>query len=154
MNLRRATWDDAYPLWLWANDSETRVASGDRPLIPWIEHLAWLRNRVRAEAAIILVGETAEAQPVGSIRFESPDGWASAVLSYVVAPESRGRGFGRALLIEGVATLRRLHPRTLVIATVRPGNTRSARLFERLGWAVGEETLGRLQYLNRGLTAV
>lgn len=148
MKLRPARPDDAYALWLWANDPETRAASGDRPVIGWEEHCRWLAGRLGSGAAALLIAETGESRPVGTIRFESPDGWSTAVLSYLVAPEARGRGFGRALLVEGVKAVRARYPEVRIEATVWEANDRSCRLFTALGWAVRPGDAGRVVFTD------
>src|SRR2546423_11917390 len=42
--LRRGSRSDAYALWLWANDDETRGASFGRESIPWEMHVEWLER--------------------------------------------------------------------------------------------------------------
>lgn len=150
MRLRFATMTDAYVLWIWANDPGTRVGSGNRPVIPWNEHKGWLARKLAEPGSVILIGESTEDQPVGSIRFESGDGWATARLSYLVAPEARGRGFGRALLVEGPVLLRRREPQVRIEAAVVPDNERSRRLFELLNWEMTPSPDGLLRFVDRG----
>jgi RimJ/RimL family protein N-acetyltransferase len=133
--LRRATHHDAHALWLWANDPVTRRASGGRAVIPWASHLEWLRERLASDSAVIFVLDRAPDDPVGTIRFETTDQWSSARLSYGVAPEARGHGFGRALLDRGTLAIRRLHPGVTLVALVASDNAPSRHLFDRLGWA-------------------
>ncbi len=135
---------DAYALWLWANDPQTREASHGRPPISWRDHLAWLRRRLDHDGALVLLATDAEERPVGSVRFESEDGWATARLSYVVAPEVRGQGVARPLLRGGMAVLCAAHPAVRVRADVLPHNARSVAVFRALGWdehAAGPDAL-------------
>jgi RimJ/RimL family protein N-acetyltransferase len=132
--LRPATRDDAYVLWLWANDPETRARSGGRQPIAWVHHVAWLQSRLTADGALVFLAVATDGLPVGSIRFETTDAWRRARLSYVVAPEARGSGYGRCLLREGLLTLARVQPATAIDAEVWPGNSRSLHLFRSLGW--------------------
>lgn len=154
MQLRSAERADAYALWLWANDALTREASGARPVIDWAGHVDWFVRRLGSPSALIYIGENANEQPVGSIRFESQDGWRTAVLSYVVAPEVRGRGYGRALLVEGVEAVRAVHPGVVLTAEVTTSNTRSTRLFEFLGWEELTPVGGRRQFADRRVARV
>jgi RimJ/RimL family protein N-acetyltransferase len=138
ISLRPADSADAYALWLWANDAETRGASFGRPPIPWADHVRWLRALLADPQARLFVARDAEDCPVGSVRFDSEDGWRTARLSYVVAPEARGRGHGRPLVERGVAALRAEHPDVRVRAEVVPGNARSVAVFRALGWTERE----------------
>ncbi|MGE0552373.1 MAG: GNAT family N-acetyltransferase [Gemmatimonadales bacterium] len=126
---------DAYPLWLWANDPATRRASGDRAEIAWDGHRRWLEAWLASDAAVGFVAME-EDRPVGSIRFDTQDRWATARLSYVIAPEARGRGLGGELLRLGCERLLAAHPGAELEAQVRGDNEASARLFRRLGWRV------------------
>ncbi len=146
LRLRKAELADAHVLWVWANDAAARAASGNRPVIPWPEHLAWLESRLRTDTALVLVAETGDLRPVGTIRFETDDGWRHARLSYTIAPERRGRGHGRALLDQGVAALRRAHPEAVVEALVRPDNEPSLHLFRTLGWSLHETGDGPVRF--------
>jgi len=148
IRLRAARVEDAYPLWLWANDDASRSASRDRAPIPWLSHVVWYHERLESPHAIILIGEGPGRRPVGAIRFETPDAWAHARLSYVVAPECRGEGIGWELLRLGVEELLGRTPTVLVEATVRASNAASVRLFQRLGWRA--ELIGDGQLLFRG----
>jgi hypothetical protein len=75
-----------------------------------------------------------EGRPIGSVRFDSRDGWTTARLSYVVAPESRGARLSSPLVAGGVAAFRAEHPTTAIRAEVRQANERSLRVFRGGGW--------------------
>jgi spore coat polysaccharide biosynthesis protein SpsF len=134
ISFRPADSADAYALWLWANDLETRGASFGRSPIAWADHVRWLRARLADPQARLFVARDAEDCPIGSVRFDSEDAWRTARLSYVVAPEARGRGYGRSLVERGVAALRAAHPGVRVRAEVVPTNARSVAVFRALGW--------------------
>lgn len=133
LRLRPAEVGDLYSLWLWANDSDTRRASFGRSIIPWRDHVAWFERQLSASAHV-LIGETAEAQPVGSIRFDTADGWRTARLSYVVAPEARRQGWSRPLVTQGVQWLGARRPGAEIAARVMGNNDVSLRLFRGLEW--------------------
>lgn len=126
---------DAYPLWLWANDPTTRRASGDRAEIAWEDHRRWLEALLASDLAVGFLAMEHD-RPVGSIRFDTRDRWATARLSYLIAPEARGRGLGGELLRLGCERLLAVHPDAELEAQVRGDNEASARLFRRLGWRV------------------
>ena len=135
MRLRPATRDDAYALWIWANDPQTRTASCNADNIPWVEHVEWLECRLRDPSAIVLIAESeARQQPLGSIRFDTADAWVTARLSYVIAPESRGLGLSRQLVSQGVAWVRSARPLVVIRADVLMINPRSLHLFRSAGW--------------------
>src|SRR5438105_158086 len=96
MNLvwREARQADADVLWRWANDRETRQNSFSRSPIPYAAH-------------------------VGQVRFDIADGVAE--IGITVAPERRGRGYGKAMLQQAIRCLHEergdhVRPRASVLA--------------------------------------
>ena len=140
IRVRAVTLSDAYPLWLWVNDPETRGASFAGAEVPWSDHLRWLAARLTDESSVVLIGED-DSRPMGSVRFDTRDGWRTARLSYVVAPEARGQGGGSMLVREGLTHLTGLRSGVRVWAEVKPTNERSLRVFRGLGWSE-EKTAG------------
>ena len=134
VSLREASASDVYFLWLWANDVESRRASRGREPIPWSEHCAWFETRLKDSGTLVFVAETEDHQPVGSIRFETTDRWSNARLSYVVAPEARGRGFAKAIVSAGCDELRRRRGGVRIVADTLRDNPRSVRVFSSLQW--------------------
>ena len=150
MILRAADTADAYPLWLWVNDPAARAASGNQEPIEWESHLAWVAGRLASANALILIAHSSTGRPLGTIRFETDDGWMSARLSYVVAPESRGLGVGRALLTRGVETLSQARKETRLVALVRTANSASRHLFTTLGWDEDGSTVECVRFVHPG----
>ncbi|HEX2188379.1 MAG TPA: GNAT family N-acetyltransferase [Longimicrobiaceae bacterium] len=140
---------DAYALWLWANDAGTRAASFGRDPIAWADHVAWLERALADAAHAVLVARSADGRPVGSIRFDTGDGWRTARLSYVVAPEARGEGRSGPMVRAGVAWVRGAHPGVAVRARVMEANERSLRVFRRLGWREERAEEGVREFWSR-----
>lgn len=134
LTLRPAGPPDAYAFWVWANDPETRRASHNRPLIPWSEHVEWLDRVLHDDQIRALVAEEADGCPVGWVRIQTSDRWSSAWVSYVIAPEARGRGLGGAMLSLGVRAAIADRPDLMLFAKVIGDNPKSLHLFRRLGW--------------------
>lgn len=95
VTLRPADLTDAPFLWDLANEPSVRWASGDRALIPWPEHLAWVEDVLADERRFLWVAESG-GEDVGQIR----EDWRAngAWLSLAVAAEARGRGLGKAMI--------------------------------------------------------
>jgi len=134
MNLvwREARQADADVLWRWANDRETRQNSFSRSPIPYAAHVAWLEQRLASDATRIWIFSDGEA-PVGQVRFDIADGVAE--IGITVAPERRGRGYGKAMLQQAIRCLHEergdhVRPRASVLAR----NEASLRLFKACGF--------------------
>ena len=140
--LRPAVAADAYMLWLWANDAESRAASFGREPIAWEAHVVWLDGCLRSASHLVLIAGLGSGQPAGVIRFDTADNWQTARLSYTIAPEVRGRGLALALVHAGTAAVRTQHRMVHVRAEVTRGNERSLRVFSQAGGWVETETDG------------
>lgn len=136
ISIREAGGEDTRALWRWANDPETRAASFGRDPIPWGEHLRWLDGVLASPAHAVLIALDGR-DPAGSVRFDTADGWETARLSYVVAPEARGLGLSIPMVAAAVEWVRHRHPGVRVRADVMHTNPRSLRVFRRLGWSEG-----------------
>ena len=121
-----------YALWVWANDTATRRASGDRALIPWGEHVDWLQS-LNGTVDHQVATDRDTGQPLGVIRLDFSDDKTEAQLSYCVAPEARGQQVGTQLVQWAMDT----HANeTQLFADVEPTNEYSAKIFLTLGWQV------------------
>jgi RimJ/RimL family protein N-acetyltransferase len=94
--VRSAKPDDARLLWIWRNDPVTRFMFRTTREIPWQEHALWFEQALNGDERHILIGEE-EGIPVGTVNIRRR-GRDLGEVSISVAPEFRGRGFGKALL--------------------------------------------------------
>jgi L-amino acid N-acyltransferase YncA len=104
LTARRAKAGDAELLRSWRNDPETRRRSFTKTTVSVAEHEAWLHTRLASERTAIWIFSDGDVA-VGQVRVDV-DGEVAEV-SIVVAPERRGRGFGKAMLSEAMRLLRR-----------------------------------------------
>ncbi|WP_432456760.1 GNAT family N-acetyltransferase [Cellulomonas iranensis] len=145
LTARTATPDDADLLLGWRNDAGTRAASRDRGLVTRDAHVAWLSRVLAAPDRLLLVVERT-GRPAGTVRFDRVDDdlWE---VSITLAPHARGRGLAPDVLAAGERAWRaRVGPGPAVLASVRPDNVASARLFEAAGYrpvAPGDDGLDR-----------
>jgi RimJ/RimL family protein N-acetyltransferase len=130
---RKAEMGDAELLWRWANDRETRENSFSSEPIAYADHMAWLERRLASDRTRFWIFSDAGV-PVGHVRFDLTG--QVAEIGITVAPERRGRGYGKALLAQALRCLRDemgdgVRPRASVLAH----NTASLRLFAACGFA-------------------
>ncbi len=129
--LREATIEDRDLLYEWANDPETRRASFHTEIIAYEEHCRWFERILKdeKERQCILVDQD---ELVGQVRLtlEGED----AVVSYSIAPDKRGLGYGKEIirltqdLARGHSDIHRL------VAQVKPSNLASVSCFENCGF--------------------
>lgn len=129
--IRAAAMADAELLWAWANDPEARLWSFRSAPIPWETHLAWLTTKLDDPTTrIFVVGDG--ATPKAVVRFETDDD--VAVVSVVVDPGQRGRGWGTRALRLACRTAADELSFQRVDAYIKPHNAGSIAAFERAGF--------------------
>lgn len=141
LRLREAGRGDARLLFDWANDPTTRRMSFSVSAIEWDEHVSWLDATLRdpdCHLWIALDGAT----PVGQLRLDASGG-REATLSFSVAPEWRGRGYGGVILRLAAEAARDTGRISALVAWVRPENEASLRAFARAGYVAQEPSCFR-----------
>jgi RimJ/RimL family protein N-acetyltransferase len=133
VRLRRVTESDADLILAWANDPETRAASFHPDPIDPSGHVRWLAARLASPTTSFWIGESDDGPPIGQVRVEA-DGGAVGEISISVAPDARGHGFGRALLLAAVDEAGRTLPVRRLLARVRLDNPASLALFAGAGF--------------------
>jgi UDP-2,4-diacetamido-2,4,6-trideoxy-beta-L-altropyranose hydrolase len=132
LSLRLVCESDCRLLYEWAVDPVARVASFHSAAISWEGHTRWFRERMQDPQSIIYIGENAAGVPVGLVRFQIKG--ERAALSVNVAPEFRGKGWGRELIAFSTRTLAHARSVQKIDALVKPENRASVRLFEASGF--------------------
>lgn len=142
LQLRRAGPDDADALLRWRNDPATRAAShSDAVLVPG-QHAAWLAAVLADPQRRLWIAETASGESIGAIRADrAEEGY---LLSWMLAPEARGKGFGKALLAAAMAEL----PDVLLRAEIKDDNVASWRMAEACGFQCVKNEDGLRHYLR------
>jgi spore coat polysaccharide biosynthesis predicted glycosyltransferase SpsG/L-amino acid N-acyltransferase YncA len=121
-----------------ANDPEVRQASFSTEPISLDRHHEWFEAAVTDPRCVFLVALDG-GKLAGLVRFSCADG--AAVVTIWLAEPYRGRGAGPPVLDRGIQALRKARPdQDKVEAYVKPENARSARMFERAGFASLGET--------------
>lgn len=129
--LREAIESDCDTIFEWANDEETRQNSFSTEKIEYADHLKWYEKVLKSDdiKQFIMVLDNGEIHTdVGQIRLRIKDDMAE--ISYSIAPEFRGAGYGKKIieLIKKETSFRYPFIRRLC-AEIKPENTSSARCF-------------------------
>jgi RimJ/RimL family protein N-acetyltransferase len=96
MKLRLATLDDDKLLLKWRNDPITRISSHNKEEVKIREHIKWLRNCIVNPNQFLFIAEKNDI-PIGTIRADLFD--ETYELSWMIAPEARGKGLGKQMVI-------------------------------------------------------
>jgi RimJ/RimL family protein N-acetyltransferase len=127
LTFRRASMTDAYRLLDWRNDPQTREASLNSDIIGLADHIDWLERTLKQPERQIFIAAYG-GEPVGTVRADWSE--ASIELSWTVAPERRGRGFGRTMVVRFAASI--AGP---IAAQIRTHNVASQRIALAAGMA-------------------
>lgn len=136
--LRRATMDDAEVLLSWRNDPETVAGSRDQRIVPLADHLRWLSDLLATPSRNLYIAEK-NGIPVGTVRVDSNNN--EAELSWTVAPDYRGRGYGKQMVQAIVKT-----GGFQYWAETRLDNIASVRLVQSLGFRQGATHAGIVRW--------
>lgn len=130
--LRPAQVNDMLLLFQWANDETVRKNAFHTEKITLEEHSKWFTNLLQDDnqRQYLLISDK---EPVGQIRI-SLEGY-TGIISYSIAPEKRGLGYGKAMirLLQQQVEKEVPHIKTLV-AKVKPSNISSVHCFKQNGF--------------------
>jgi UDP-2,4-diacetamido-2,4,6-trideoxy-beta-L-altropyranose hydrolase len=136
LDIREVTQADLMLLFEWSNDKEVRKNSFNPEQIPIETHTSWF-NAVMEDEQTLLYLITANEEPAAHIRFNIYS--ETAVISYLISAEFRGKGLGHIILLKGGDKLRRKRLDVKAVeGLVQKGNIASVRAFEKAGYEVGE----------------
>lgn len=96
LGLREATIEDAEDVLRWRNDPKTRENSFNKEMIDLKSHLSWFEKKLKQKDCLMFIMMD-DGQKVGNIRLDVTEGVGE--ISYMIAPEYRGKGYGRKILI-------------------------------------------------------
>lgn len=130
-HLRKATEADAEMLFRWRNEAETRANSFHTELIPYEEHVVWLRNALHNPAQEIFIFYDGNV-PIGQVRlYREGD---TATVSYSIDSAYRGHGYGKAMLKSVEKLCVDQGTPQILRGYVKKKNIASQVIFERLGY--------------------
>ena len=134
-------------IWEWRNDPITREMFVNGEKVSWKEHSSWYEKVLLDNCRKLYLGEEGGI-PIGIVRFDKCDN--KEYIFYVsinISPASRGKGFGKQLLNNGI---RRLHKEVknckFIRAEVKKDNESSNKLFKSCGFIFIEDKSGLNTY--------
>jgi UDP-2,4-diacetamido-2,4,6-trideoxy-beta-L-altropyranose hydrolase len=136
--LRFARPEDEALILEWQRHPATRHFARNPAVPSAAEHHAWFTRRL-AEPQTLLTIITADGEPTGLLRLDppAPAGGSelpgSREISILVDPNQHGKGIG----LQSLLFLRRWQGKSVLAATVLPGNAASKKLFRDAGYLPG-----------------
>lgn len=136
LQLKKVCPEDMDLLYAWANDPTVRQNAFHPEEIPYENHVRWFRNMMENRDIFqYIMIESETGKPVGQIRLNAEG--KKAVISYSVAKEERGKGYGKRLLqlVEDVVK-KEVECRKIkeLVGLVKYENPASAKTFENCGY--------------------
>jgi RimJ/RimL family protein N-acetyltransferase len=145
--LRPLVQEDREITYHWATDPEIRKFSFSRDKITFEQHLQWLESK-RTDPDCFYYIFIIDGNEAGSIRFDVSDH--QAVISYLLAPDFHGKGYGTKLLELGMKTLLDDNDKVKVfLGKVIKENKASVYIFNKLGYLIKEEKESVLTFEKR-----
>lgn len=138
IELRPATSEDAKLLFDWRNDPDTRSASHNADELVFSEHLRWLASTLSNSKRKLYIAFL-DGMPIGTVRADGDD--VGYKLSWTIAPQSRAKGLGSAMVIALARMLR-----APVRAEIKKENTPSIKIAEAAGMRFHHEENGVMHF--------
>jgi len=122
----------------WANDCDVRKYSFNEKKIKYEDHAKWFNNKINAPDCIYFIGTDGDKN-VGQIRLDISEN--SGIISYSVAKEYRGQGYGLQLLqtLEKYILDNSEYLDFYLIGRVKSENTASVRCFLKCGYTANNK---------------
>lgn len=130
-DLRPACADDEALLLTWKNDETARKFALSPKVVSGQEHAAWFYKMLQSSDTCLYIMQSGST-PVGQLRLDA-DG-ADARISYSVAKEQRGFGYGELLLLLAEEKAKENTAVTRLMGEVHRENEASKRCFRKLGY--------------------
>lgn len=147
IDLKLATLKESKLIWQWRNDPSTRNNSLKTKPITWIDHATWYQKILKDQNSKMYVSFFNNI-PIGVVRFDIKNAQMRTYnININIAPQSRGKGFGKTLLNKSIIKLRQEDPFLVRIsAEVKKENLLSNKLFLSSGFHLIKEESGINQY--------
>ena len=137
--LRNATIEDAQDVFNWRNDPTTRANSFNKDELDLESHMLWFSKRLGRENTLMYILMNG-SKKAGNIRIDIEG--TTGEISYMIAPEARGKGYGKkilALLERTLAESEAGERITKLTGSVLKDNRASCKCFLANGYTQSEE---------------
>ena len=135
--LRRVKPEDKELILSWANDPEVRRSSFDSNVISPAQHQKWFSEKLGSPDTLMFIFEN-QQKPTGLVRLEKDKD--RVELSYLIAPEERGKGLASKMLDMAISQKRKIWGSRVIFASVIDDNIVSKNALLAAGFSSVEET--------------
>lgn len=136
VNLRNVVFGDCKFFYECRNDKESRKNARNTGFINYSEHEFWFRKAINNNSLVFYVGEK-NNERIGVVRFTYGNPTEIAIHLH---PEKRRQGYGTILLRESIKDfIKKNLEEKVLMATIRPSNIGSIRIFEKAGFRTNGE---------------
>ncbi len=141
LHFRLAQSADAEFFFTLRNDPITRAMSRNNQKIDWTEHKQWFLSQIDDPDHELFLARYNKKYDIGTVRVDSRN--AVSELSWTIAPEWRGSGFGKALLKQFIE----FRPGDY-LAVIRSDNFASCKMCENAGFNRHRTESNYSHYIN------
>lgn len=132
ISLRPVKEEDCDLLFNWANDELVRKNSFNTNIITYERHKKWFYDKLNSQQSIIYICCNRK-EPIGQIRVDIAD--SVGIITYSIAREYRGKGYGTQLLIKIVDSIKDSNIKVdKLIGRVKYDNISSQKAFQKAGY--------------------
>lgn len=96
LSYRPITKEDTDLIYEWANDPLTRAQSFTSKAIAYDDHVIWFDKKLSSSEDFFFIFYD-DSSPIGSLRLDKAEN-DTFIISYQVAPNKRGNGYGKAII--------------------------------------------------------
>ena len=131
LSLRKVIYTDEILLFNWINDPDVRKWSFNKDSITLDEHKVWFKQKLDDKNILMWILED-DNSPAGLVRLEKNN--SEVVLNYLIAYQSRGKGFANKMLKMVMVEVRSHWQNVKVLAYTLPENIASIKSLEKAGF--------------------
>lgn len=136
ISLRQCELKDVDLVFDWINDPIVREQSFSPNSISYTDHVKWFNKQLETSPYFYFIAESG-GQAIGQIRLSNHDD--VFLISYLIAKEYRGKGFGTKILTEVENELKKDRDNLKLAGEVKKDNIASQKAFVSAGYECVEE---------------
>lgn len=140
MSVRPVEPGDSELIWRWRNDPVVRQHSLTSAPVSWSDHAAWFARTTASPDVVIYVLDEPGVGPVAQVRY-TRESESRAEVHVSVAPQMRGRGHGKSLLLQTAPLACAKLDVSEIEAHVVKSNPASVQLFLSTGYEPAGEVV-------------